>query len=128
MNLVLNAIEVMTETGGELVLKSELTDDGYLLVSIGDTRVGIPVDKKDEIFEAFVTTKPRGRRVWAWQSPALSSRLTTAGCASHETQVPVPRSTSPYRFERVPPRRLQPTNLFPSTDERLHQFGDPTPT
>jgi len=60
MNLLLNAIEAMTETGGELVLRSELSNDGYLLVSIGDTGVGIPVDKKDEIFDAFVTTKPQG--------------------------------------------------------------------
>ena len=60
MNLLLNAIEAMTETGGELVLKSELTAEGYLLVSIGDTGVGIPVDKNDEIFDAFVTTKPQG--------------------------------------------------------------------
>ena len=60
MNLVLNAIEAMTETGGELVLKSELSNDGQLLVSISDTGVGIPIDKNHEIFDAFVTTKPQG--------------------------------------------------------------------
>jgi signal transduction histidine kinase len=59
MNLMLNAIEAMKDSGGELTVKSEL-QDGQLLFSVGDTGVGLPTDKMDQIFSAFYTTKPQG--------------------------------------------------------------------
>ena len=60
MNLMLNAIEAMQETGGELTIKSEQTEDGQLLLSIRDTGVGLPTEKVDQIFSAFFTTKSQG--------------------------------------------------------------------
>ena len=60
MNLILNGIEAMKETAGELTIKSELGDDGHLLISVSDTGVGLPVEKADQIFNAFFTTKPQG--------------------------------------------------------------------
>jgi len=60
MNLMLNAIEAMKETGGELAVRTELNQDGQMLVSISDTGVGLPADNRDQIFEAFFTTKPQG--------------------------------------------------------------------
>jgi PAS domain S-box-containing protein len=60
MNLMLNAIEAMKETGGVLMLKSELGHDDQLLVSVSDTGVGLPAERADEIFNAFFTTKPQG--------------------------------------------------------------------
>jgi signal transduction histidine kinase len=60
MNLMLNAIEATKDTGGELTIKSERTDDGQLLISVSDTGVGLPSEKVDEIFNAFFTTKPQG--------------------------------------------------------------------
>ena len=60
MNLMLNAIEAMKETAGELTIKSQLGNDGQLLISVSDTGVGLPVDRTDEIFNAFFTTKPQG--------------------------------------------------------------------
>jgi len=60
MNLMLNGIEAMKETAGELWVKSQLADDGDVLVSVSDTGVGLPVDSADEIFQAFFTTKPQG--------------------------------------------------------------------
>jgi signal transduction histidine kinase len=59
MNLVLNAIEAMKDSGGELTVKSEL-QDGQLQFSVSDTGVGLPAEKVDEIFSAFFTTKPQG--------------------------------------------------------------------
>ena len=59
MNLMLNAIEAMKETGGELTLRSE-REDGRLRISVSDTGVGLPKDSADQIFEAFFTTKPHG--------------------------------------------------------------------
>jgi signal transduction histidine kinase len=60
MNLMLNAIEAMKDSGGELVVTSEQTDSGQVLISLSDTGVGLPEDKEDRIFEAFFSTKPQG--------------------------------------------------------------------
>jgi signal transduction histidine kinase len=60
MNLMLNGIEAMKDTGGELTVKTELGRDDQLLISVSDTGVGLPADKTDQIFSAFFTTKPQG--------------------------------------------------------------------
>jgi PAS domain S-box-containing protein len=59
MNLMLNAIEAMKEAGGDLTVKSEL-QGGQLQLSVSDTGVGLPMEKMDQIFSAFFTTKPQG--------------------------------------------------------------------
>jgi PAS domain S-box-containing protein len=60
MNLMLNAIEAMRETGGKLTVSSRLTPEGQLLISISDTGVGLPAESAERIFDAFHTTKPHG--------------------------------------------------------------------
>ncbi len=59
MNLMLNAIEAMKDSGGELVVKSHL-QDGQLQFSVSDTGVGLPTENLDQIFSAFFTTKQQG--------------------------------------------------------------------
>lgn len=59
MNLMLNGVEAMKDSGGELTVKSEL-QDGQLEFSVSDTGVGLPPEKMDQIFAAFFTTKPQG--------------------------------------------------------------------
>jgi PAS domain S-box-containing protein len=59
MNLMLNAIEAMKDSGGELTVKSEL-QDGQLQFSVCDTGVGLPSEGVDQMFSAFFTTKPQG--------------------------------------------------------------------
>lgn len=59
MNLSLNAIEAMNESGGELTVRSQ-QQDGQLLFSVSDTGPGLPVGSNDQIFSAFFTTKPQG--------------------------------------------------------------------
>jgi len=49
MNLVLNAIEAMKDSGGELTVKSQL-EDGQLQFSVSDTGVGLPMEKMHQIF------------------------------------------------------------------------------
>jgi signal transduction histidine kinase len=102
MNLMLNGIEAMQDTSGELSIKSQLADDGQLLISIADTGVGLPTEKIDKIFNAFFTTKSQGTglglaitrsiveshggRIWATANPGrgatfhftLPSRLAVA--------------------------------------------------
>ena len=60
MNLMLNAIEAMKDTGGDLSIRSQQNEDGELLVSVTDNGVGLPAGRADEIFNAFFTTKSQG--------------------------------------------------------------------
>lgn len=60
MNLMLNGIEAMKGTAGELTIKSGQTDEGQLQISVRDTGVGLPTENADQIFNAFFTTKPEG--------------------------------------------------------------------
>jgi C4-dicarboxylate-specific signal transduction histidine kinase len=60
MNLMLNGIEAMKDAPGELVIASQPTDDGQLLISVSDSGCGIPPEQAERMFEAFFTTKPRG--------------------------------------------------------------------
>jgi PAS domain S-box-containing protein len=60
MNLMLNAIEAMKGTGGDLTITSEMREPGELLIAVSDQGVGLPKDTPDTIFDAFVTTKPQG--------------------------------------------------------------------
>jgi signal transduction histidine kinase len=59
MNLMLNAIEGMKDSGGELIVKSQM-QDSQALFSVSDTGVGLPTEKVEQIFSAFFTTKPQG--------------------------------------------------------------------
>jgi signal transduction histidine kinase len=60
MNLMLNAIEAMKKTGGELTMRSGVNPERYLTVSISDTGEGLPAEGADLIFDPFHTTKPQG--------------------------------------------------------------------
>jgi PAS domain S-box-containing protein len=60
MNLMLNAIEAMKDTGGELRIRPQLNPESQLMISISDTGVGLPADNTERIFDAFHTTKPQG--------------------------------------------------------------------
>jgi PAS domain S-box-containing protein len=62
MNLMLNGIEAMKDVGigGELTVKSQLDDMGRVVISVGDTGVGLDPEKATQIFDAFFSTKPLG--------------------------------------------------------------------
>jgi len=61
MNLILNGIEAMKDVDGtrELALNSQQTESEQLLVTVRDTGKGLP-PQRDQIFDAFFTTKPQG--------------------------------------------------------------------
>jgi PAS domain S-box-containing protein len=59
MNVMLNGIEAMNETGGVLMIMSAM-EDGKVQISVSDTGVGLPAESVGRMFDAFVTTKPHG--------------------------------------------------------------------
>jgi two-component system sensor kinase FixL len=63
LNLVLNSIDAMSLPGCEprdLLIKTEQTKPSEMQATFRDTGVGINPDKRDLIFEPFVTTKKGG--------------------------------------------------------------------
>jgi signal transduction histidine kinase len=62
LNLIFNAIEAMDSKYGDrvLCLKTERSAGGEVVIKVTDTGPGIDPKKLDNIFDAFVTTKPRG--------------------------------------------------------------------
>jgi PAS domain S-box-containing protein len=62
MNLMLNGIEAMKDIGtvGELTIKSQQGDSSQLLISVGDTGVGLQPEDVEQVFDAFYTTKAGG--------------------------------------------------------------------
>jgi signal transduction histidine kinase/ligand-binding sensor domain-containing protein len=62
MNLMMNSIDAMKDVDGtrELTLQSQVGEDGHVLISVGDTGLGLPPHKEEQIFDAFFTTKSHG--------------------------------------------------------------------
>ena len=60
MNLMLNGIEAMKDTSGELTVTSKITENGQLTISVSDSGIGLPQEQADRIFETFFTTKSQG--------------------------------------------------------------------
>jgi signal transduction histidine kinase len=99
MNLMLNGIEAMKDlgTGGELTIKSQQGDNRQLLISVGDTGVGLEPEQTEQIFNPFFSTKNQGTgmglpisrsiieshggHLWATSSsgPGATFRFTLAG-------------------------------------------------
>jgi signal transduction histidine kinase len=62
MNLIVNSFDAMRDIKGMrlLIIRSQQTDNGQLMVSVSDTGVGLPPQQAEQIFNAFFTTKPQG--------------------------------------------------------------------
>jgi PAS domain S-box-containing protein len=62
MNLIVNSIEATKGVDGirELVIKSQRSEDGRILVSVSDTGTGFSPELAEQIFDPFFTTKPQG--------------------------------------------------------------------
>ena len=58
-NLIINASQAMTATGGKLFIKAAV-QDGMVRVDIHDTGVGIPMENMNKIFNPLFTTKSKG--------------------------------------------------------------------
>jgi len=58
-NILLNAIQAMGE-GGQLIIKTEVLDPGWITISISDTGTGISKGNLKKLFEPLYTTKAKG--------------------------------------------------------------------
>lgn len=77
-NLISNAVEAMSKTGGMLAIKLFPVDESpgrpQVKVSVSDSGPGIPDEIRDRIFEPFVTTKAQGTGLGL----AITKRIVTA--------------------------------------------------
>jgi PAS domain S-box-containing protein len=90
-NLIDNAIEA-TPTGGKIEI-SVTTREGDVLFSIADDGPGIEVDKLDQIFEPFYTTKELGTGLGLWVAREIAEK--------HGGRIQVESSTQPERHGSV---------------------------
>jgi len=77
-NLVSNAVEAMSASGGTLAVKvapsEKLTTPPHVEINISDTGPGIPDDLREHIFEPFVSSKSSGTGLGL----AITKRIITA--------------------------------------------------
>lgn len=59
MNIILNAVQAMPE-GGQLIIRTEISDSRWVDVSFIDSGVGIADDILGDIFNPFFSTKAKG--------------------------------------------------------------------
>jgi PAS domain S-box-containing protein len=63
LNLVMNALEAMAPTTQRLRvlgIRTEAGDDGMVVISVRDSGVGLDPAHREQAFDAFHTTKPKG--------------------------------------------------------------------
>ena len=63
LNLVMNGIDAMravTDRPRNLTVRSQLSDQGNIVVNVADSGVGLDPRNRDRIFDSFFTTKPEG--------------------------------------------------------------------
>lgn len=59
LNLMINALQAMPETGGEIILSTR-EQEGRILIDVTDTGKGIPPEALARIFDAYYSTKKGG--------------------------------------------------------------------
>jgi DNA-binding NarL/FixJ family response regulator len=99
MNLMLNAIEAMKNTGGELSIRSRLHPEGRLIVSISDTGVGLSAESTEGASDFF--TKPvDGAALLSSVERALQQNLANRREATE-------RASLVARYESLTPRERE---------------------
>jgi PAS domain S-box-containing protein len=103
MNLMLNGIEAMKETGGALTVRTGRGECRQVLITVSDTGAGLPAGREDEIFNAFFTTKPQGSGMGlAISRSIMESHGGRLWVASHDGQGATFHFTLPTAVVDVP--------------------------
>lgn len=63
LNLILNALDAVEETQGEILLRTHHNNEGYNTLEVIDNGRGIDTDNLQKLFEPFFTTKPVGQGI-----------------------------------------------------------------
>ena len=84
MNLMLNGIEAMRDTTGELSIRSQLAEDGQLLISVTDAGVGLPTGRRNRSSTRSLLPSLKAR-AWGWRSPAPLSNRMVGACGQPQT-------------------------------------------
>jgi PAS domain S-box-containing protein len=97
MNLMLNGIEAIKDTGGVITVKSQLGEDGQIEISVNDTGAGLPWARPTRY---LIRSLLRNHKVaaWAWQSASRSSNCMADGFGPTATAGAARRSTSPCQW------------------------------
>ena len=102
LNLMLNGIEAMKDTGGKLTVRSEKAEDDQILLAVSDLGIGLPVENPERIFDPFFTTKAQGtgmglsicRKIIESHGGRLWACANTGRGATFQFTLPAGRSTS----------------------------------
>ena len=100
-HLIVNSIEATKNVDGirELVIRSQQSEEGLILVSVSDTGMGFPPQLAERIFDPFFTTKPQGTGMGLRISRSIieshGGRLWAVGssgrCATFHLNLPIAR-------------------------------------
>jgi signal transduction histidine kinase len=105
MNLMLNGIEAMRDNGGQLIIKSQLSEGGQLLISVTDNGVGLLAERADQIFGASLPPNLKAQ-VWDSQSLVPLWNRTVGACGPPQTLDEAQLFTLPSPSERLSPHDL----------------------
>ena len=86
LNLITNAVQAMPK-GGELRIETRCIPGGRVRLSIADTGVGIPPERRGRIFDPFFTTKAPGEGTGLGLS-VVHSVIKNAGGTIHVDSTP----------------------------------------
>jgi len=99
LNLLLNALEAMPD-GGPLIVRALRSGD-MVVVEVEDSGVGIPVEMRDKVFDAYFTTKGTGT--------GLGLAMCDKIMRQHDGSLSFRSSTNGTTFEmKLPMRPLNP--------------------
>jgi hypothetical protein len=105
MNLMLNGIEAMKDTGGVLTVNSQLGEDGQIEISVNDTGPGLPpAQGRPDLMRSLLRNHKAA--AWAWQSASRSSNRIVDESGPTATAGVARRSTLPC--QRLPRKQTLP--------------------
>jgi len=120
LNLIINAVQAMAESGGELILSAAPAEGGMAVIDVIDTGPGIAPEALDKIFQAYYSTKRGGtglglamaRRIAEEHGGSLTVRSEPGKGTDFSLRLPI--SPPDAKLTAAQPTGAQPSNAQPS--------------